>query len=137
MNTQTTNYKNTFIAAAEDCPVSKSEIPTVKRNKTLANIQYEMISRNPYKYTSDEVLLECFYQKNNTPEDEKEAVKEEFFSKSQPCLRSSALGKRYGFGFHFNEEEKVALYPMESKEYQDFAAEVTIEKLKAMRNKRG
>lgn len=55
MKRHTTNYKNTLIEIAEDCPVQQSEIPPIKRNKTLANMQYEMISENPYKFTSDEV----------------------------------------------------------------------------------
>ncbi|WP_342481620.1 DUF6157 family protein [Paenibacillus sp. FSL L8-0340] len=32
------------------------------------------------------------------------------FSKSNPCLRASMLSKRYGWGMHFNDEGKIALY---------------------------
>ncbi|HPZ25436.1 MAG TPA: DUF6157 family protein, partial [Kaistella sp.] len=97
MKVHTTNYIDTLIEIAEDSPVSKSEIPPVKRNKTLANIQIEMVLENPYKYTSDEVLFECFVQKNNISESEREKARSEFFSKGQACLRSSAIAKRYGF----------------------------------------
>ena len=60
MKVHTTNYIDTLIEIAEDSPVSKSEIPPANTNKTLANIQIEMVLENPYKYTSDEVLFECF-----------------------------------------------------------------------------
>ncbi|SEG47091.1 hypothetical protein SAMN05421847_2397 [Halpernia humi] len=136
MKVHTTDYKNTFIQVAEDCPVSIAEIPTLKRNKTLANIQYEIISENPYKFTSDEIMLHCYILKNNIPKEEREQAKKDFFSKGQPCFRSSALAKRYGFGFHFNADKKVAIYPRESADYQDFEADETLIKVKAMRSKR-
>lgn len=137
MKVHTTNYKNTFLSVAEDIPVKKSEIPPVKRNKTLANIQYEMLAGKPYQYTSDDVLFECFAQKNDISESDRKSARAEFFSKGQPCLRSSALAKRYGFGFHFDDQTKVALYPMESAEYENFICNESVEQTKAMRNKRG
>lgn len=137
MKIHTTNYKNTFLSVAEDIPVEKSEIPPVKRNKTLANIQYEMLAGKPYKYTSDDILFECFAQKNDISESDRKAARTEFFSKGQPCLRSSALAKRYGFGFHFDDQTKVALYPMENPEYENFTCNESVEQKKAMRNKRG
>ncbi|WP_027376243.1 DUF6157 family protein [Kaistella palustris] len=136
MKTHTTNYRNTFIEIAEDCPVSTAEIPPVKRNKTLANIQLEMVLNNPYKYTSDDVLLECYLQKNNIPENERQEAAKTFFSKGQPCFRSSALGKRYGFGVHHNADGKIALFPVESKNYKDFVDDENVTKVKAMRSKR-
>ena len=137
MKVHTTNYKNSFIAVSEDISIENSEIPPVKRNKTLANIQYEMITKKPYEYTSDDVLFECFAKKNDITESDRKTERVAFFSKGQPCLRSSALGKRYGFGFHFDENSKVALVPMESKEYQGFLDNEEVDQIKAMRNKRG
>ena len=41
---ESTNYFNTFIEIAEDCPVNFGEIPPVKGDKkTVANLQYEML----------------------------------------------------------------------------------------------
>lgn len=137
MKAHTTNYKNTFIAVSEDISVEKSEIPPVKRNKTLANIQYEMLAGKPYQYTSDDILFECFAQKNDITENERKSARVTFFSKAQACLRSSALAKRYGFGFHFDDKSKVALIPMESADYENFICNENIEQTKAMRNKRG
>lgn len=132
----TTNYTNTFIEVAEDCPVSQAETPSEKKMKTLAQLQYEQVIKNPYQYTSDDIVFECHAIKNDIPENEKQQARIKFFSKGQPCLRASPLAKRYGFGFHHNEEGKVAAVPVESKEYQKFLDDNSIKKVKAMRSKK-
>ena len=136
MKQHTTNYINTFIQIAEDCPVSQSQIPPEKKEKTLANLQYEQISKNPYQYSSDDIIFECYAFKNDIPESEKQDERYIYFSKGQACLRSSPLAKRYGFGIHHNKEGKVAIYPVESKEYQNLLNDPSITKTKAMRSKR-
>ncbi|AKK74062.1 hypothetical protein OK18_16910 [Chryseobacterium gallinarum] len=136
MKLHTTNYVNTFIEVAEDCPVSQAQVPPEKKEKTLANLQYEKISRNPYVYSSDDIIFGCYAIKNDISENEKQKEREKFFSKGQACLRSSPLAKRYGFGFHHNSEGKVALFPVESKEYQQFLNDNSVKKTKAMRSKR-
>ena len=137
MKTHTTNYFNTFIEVAEDCPADEAEIPPVKGDaKTVANRQFEMISRNPYKFTSDEVLFQCFAEKNDLTENERARAKEQFFSKGQACFRSSPLTKRYGWGVHSNEEGKIALYGRDTPEYEKFAANEQLKVVKAMRSKR-
>ena len=53
---KTTNYFNTFIEVAEDCPVKSAEVPLQKGdNPSIANIQFDMITANPYLYNSDDV----------------------------------------------------------------------------------
>ncbi|MDN3693446.1 DUF6157 family protein [Chryseobacterium tructae] len=136
MKLHTTNYINTFIEVAEDCPVSQAQIPPDKKEKTLANLQYEKISKHPYQYSSDDIIFECYAFKNDISENEKQEARNQFFSKGQACLRSSPLAKRYGFGFHHNKEGKVALFPIESKEYQNLLNNPDIAKTKAMRSKR-
>lgn len=95
-----------------------------------------MISKNPYKYTSDEVLFQVFADKNELTESEYEAAKAQFFSKGQACLRASPLGKRYGWGIHFNHEGKMALYGSESEEYKRYLEDKTLNIVKAMRSSR-
>jgi len=136
MKQHTTNYNNTLIETAEDCPVSQAQIPPEKKEKTLASLQYEIISGHPYQFSSDDIIFECFALKNDITESEKEAERIRFFSKGQPCLRCSSLAKNYGFGFHHNKEGKVALYPIESKEYQQLLNDSSVVKVKAMRSKR-
>lgn len=136
MKSYTTNYINTLIEAAEDCPVSRAQIPPEKKEKTLANLQYEKLIKNPYQYSSDDLIFECYAIKNEISENEKENERKKFFSKGQPCLRCSPLAKKYGFGFHHNSEGKVALVAIESEAYQTLLNDSSIAKTKAMRSKR-
>lgn len=134
---KTTNYYNTFIHIAEDCPVKEAEVPPQKNGeKTVAAIQYEMIKENPYKYTSDDILFAVFAVKNNISPKEKVKEKEKFFSKGQPCFRSSPLAKRYGWGVHSNAEGKIAIYEVESADYKRFSKDKNVKQLKALRSKR-
>jgi len=132
----TTNYYNTFIAVADDCPVTVAEIPPQKTEKTAANIAFEMINNHPYQYTSDEVLFEIYVLKNNVLESNIEVEKQKYFSKEQACFRSSPLTKRYGWGVHHNAEGKMALYAVESVEYEKFLQDKRLKIVKAMRSKR-
>ncbi|MFP3590612.1 DUF6157 family protein [Chryseobacterium sp. SIMBA_038] len=136
MKEHTTNYINTFIEVAEDCPVSEAQIPPEKKEKSLANLQYDEIVKNPYKYSSDDIIFTCYTIKNDISKSEEQEERIKFFSKGQPCLRTSPLSKRYGFGIHHDSEGKVALFPVESKDYQTFLNDDSITKVKAMRSKR-
>ncbi|WP_315823702.1 DUF6157 family protein [Paraflavitalea speifideaquila] len=135
--THTTNYQNTFIEIADDCPVKIGEIPPQKGdNKTVANSQFELIAQNPYKYTSDEVLFQVYVEKNKISRIEQPAARAEFFSKGQPCLRSSPLAKRYGWGVHNDAEGRVAIYAVDSPEYKQYVKDKSLQHVRAMRTKR-
>lgn len=125
----TTNYYDTFISVADDCPTSIAEIPPVKEPRSIAQIEYEMLKGNPYKYTSDDVL----YTANG---ERRGIARKEFFSKGQPCFRSSPLTKRYGWGVHSDKQGKIAIYPIESDEYKKYSQDEELKQLKAMRSKR-
>jgi len=81
-----TNYLDTFIEVAEDCPVVIAEKPPTKEPRSAAQIEYDMLIDNPYEYTSDDVLFESNGRRRGI-------AREAFFSKPQPCFRASALGK--------------------------------------------
>ena len=84
MKTHTTNYENTFIAIADDSPATQAEVPPIKANaKTVANIQFEMLNKNPYKFTSDDVLFQVYAERNDLSESELEEARKMFFSKIQ------------------------------------------------------
>lgn len=137
MKIHSTNYYNTFIAVADDCPASKGEIPAEKgRQKTVAGQQLEMIGKKPYQYTSDEVIFTLFARRNDLAGDELEEARKEFFSKGQACLRASALGKRYGWGIHHNAEGKIAVYGCNTSEYRDYLNQKEVKVVKAMRSKK-
>lgn len=132
-----TNYFNTFIEIAEDCPTPNGEMPPLKgEKKSIANLQFEFLYEHPYQYTSDEVLFGVFAQRKEFVKAELDAEREHYFSKGQPCFRASPLTKRYGWGIHSNAEGKIALYGAETKEYQQYLKDDAVKKVKAMRSKR-
>ncbi|MBN8636010.1 MAG: hypothetical protein J0M07_11855 [Anaerolineae bacterium] len=131
------NYYNTFIEVAEDCPVPAAEVPARKGDKpTIAVIHFELISEHPYEYTQEDILFETYARTHDISDDQRAAEREQFFAKGQPCLRTSPLCKRYGWGFHHDEEGRVALYPRGSAAYEQFASTDTLKHLKGMRSKR-
>lgn len=137
MKTHSTNYANTFIEVAEDCPAIKGEIPPLKGSKkTVANLQFEILHKHPYKYTSDEVLFNVFALRKKFNNHELDHRRQLYFSKGQPCFRASPLTKRYGWGIHSNPESKIAIYGIETKAYNDLIKEAAIKKVKAMRSKK-
>jgi hypothetical protein len=134
---KSTNYENTFISVAEDCPVKVAVVPPLRGGKpTVASMQFEMLNGNPYKYTSDDVSFFVHAMKNGI--ERKDIAREwtEFFSKGQPCLRASPLTKLYGWGVHCDNEGRIAIFAVESKEYAKFAKDKALKQLKAMRSKR-
>lgn len=137
MKIHTTNYQNTFIAVADDCPVAQGEMPPVKEgNKTVANLQFELVYENPYKFTSDDVLFQVYALRNQVSPTEMKEARAEFFSKGQPCFRASPLPKRYGWGVDSNAEGKIALYGCETDAYKKLAADASRVVLKAMKTSR-
>lgn len=136
MKTHTTNFFDTFIIVAEDTKVSCGINPAAKNKKTVAEMQYEMIAKNPYKYTSDDILFQVFADRNELTKSEYEQARKQFFSKGQPCFRASPLTKTDGFGIHNDNNGRVALYGMETDEYQKFLADSKITKVKAMKSKK-
>jgi len=132
-----TNYFNTLIEIAEDSRATGGETPPVKGGKkTVANLQFELIHAHPYEFTSDEVIFSVFAIRKEIPKAEWAAQRELFFSKGQPCLRASPLAKSYGWGIHSNAEGKIAIFGVESHEYQRLAADESVVKTKAMRSRR-
>jgi hypothetical protein len=133
----TTNYKSTFIEVADDCPATTGTIPPLNpEKKSSARIQFELLSANPYTYTSDDLLFLLHVQKAAAPESDVSALRSQFFSKGQPCMRASDLPKKYGWGIHFNESERMAIYAIDSEAYASFRADPVLLHKKAMRSAR-
>lgn len=135
MKIHTTNYQNTFITIADDCSAKSGKIPPLKgTEKTIANMQYEMIIDNPYQYNSDDVLFHCFVTKNKIEEGNLKIAREHFLSKGQPCFRASPLTKRYGFGVHSDQDGKIAIYGCETTEYKKFVSSKNLKVVRAMKS---
>jgi hypothetical protein len=137
------SYTNTFIQVADDCAVTQSEVPIPKgTTMPIHVIQYQLLSRSPYQYDHEELVFAVYVRRQGISEAEVLARKDELwadlFQKGHPCMRASALTKRYGWGTHYNEEGKIALYGMESEAYQRFVQDENgdTKLLMAMRSKR-
>lgn len=134
-------YTNTFIQIAPDCPADKGIIPVIRGAKIpFCMTEYELLSEHPYVYTKEELIIEAHLFRETITQTELDAGGEALHAKLQirnPCMRTSALAKRYGWGFHFDNQGKLALYAVDSPEYQRFIhADSGLQVLSALRSKR-
>jgi len=137
MKTHTTNYKDTLIAVADDCPAARGEVPPVKGDKkSIANLQFELIANQPYRLTSDDVVFGVYAARNDLTQSELAEARELFFSKGQACLRASPLTKRYGWGVHNDSSGKIAIYGCETVEYERLMHDKGVKVVKAMKSSR-
>ena len=136
---QQLNYYETFILVADDCPAMEGVIPTVKVGKAppIHARQYEIIAKEPYQYTQEDILFFVYADRNSLARDDA-GKRAEFVAKDHACLRASALTKRYGWGVHFDGDGKAALYGRNSNEYRAFeqGRRDGVKLVKAMRSKR-
>src|SRR3954452_21701513 len=131
-----TNQTDTFIAVAPDCPAKDAEIPA--KPESVAGLQYAMLHDQPYRLTSDDLLFAVHARRNGIvdPAAMTEA-REAFFARSQACLRTSPLAKRYGWGIHYDARGRVAIYGVGTRAYRDFVRCAELKQVCAMRNRRG
>lgn len=135
------NYVNTFIAVAPDTSAKAGTVPPGRSGKkSIAQLEYELISGKPYTLTQEEVQFSVHVQRQGVPAAELKARRtelwSEFFSRSMACMRASPLPKTYGWGLHFDADSKVALVALESPEYKRLLKNSAIRQLSAMRSKR-
>lgn len=133
---RTTNYTDTFVSVATDCPAEGGEVPPARSPTTIARMQYDMIRENPYRYTSDDVLFAIHSIRNGVPAAAVDGERMKFFSKGRACLRSSPLAKRYGWGIHHDAESRVAIYPRDSEQYRRLCQDPMLQQVPAMRSSR-
>lgn len=137
MKIHTTNYFNVLITIAEDSTAVQAVVPSLKDDKkSVARYQYEWLSENPMHYTSDELIFGIHAARKDFSESEISDEKRIFFSKGQPCLRTSPLAKTYGWGIYFNEDGKIKLIDITSEEYESLLNNPAVQKVPAMKSKR-
>lgn len=136
MPLHTTNYTNTFIAAADDCPLTAGARPPERAVPTVATLQYRMVAENPYRFTSDEVLFAVAAEKKGWEESQHEEERHRFFSQGQACFRASPLGKSYGWGTHHDAHGRVALYGLGTPDYDRLRNDPSLTQVKAMKSSR-
>src|SRR5215469_14567561 len=99
------DYFDTFITVAPDCAAKRGTPPPIKEgNPSVAARQYLMLADHPYEFTSGDVIFTVFADRKDIPDADRTAAREEFYSRSQACLRGSDLAKRYGWGIHADAE---------------------------------
>ncbi len=131
----TTNYINTFILVAEDCPVATGTVPPLRGAKpTVASRQFKLLNEHPYVYTSDQLLFRVHADRMNFPESKWELARKLFFSKGQPCMRASPLTKSYGWGIHSDANGYIAMYGRETDAYRRYSESNDMKCVNAMRN---
>lgn len=135
MALHTTNYSATFIEVADDCPVDRAVEPPSGDQPTIAALHYRLIAEEAFARTSDDVIFATHALRNGVAVDDAEA-RAAYFAQGRPCLRSSPLGKRYGWGILHDADGRVALVPRDSEEYSALAADPALAHTKAMRTKR-
>jgi hypothetical protein len=131
------NYYDTLIEVAEDCPATEGRVPAARGDKkTKAVVEYELLSKQPYAYTEQDIAFEVYAVLHGIPKRSRPKAREVFLSKGHPHLRVSPLAKRYGWGIHNDAEGKVALVAIDSREYQRLMDDPRTTKVKAFRSSR-
>ncbi|GIN72701.1 hypothetical protein J14TS2_31760 [Bacillus sp. J14TS2] len=131
------SYQNTLITISEDSDVTEAVVPVPRNNKaTIASIEYDLMKEHPYEYTQADVQFKTYLIKNQLDSANLDELREQFFSKPKACFRASPLVKKYGWGIHYDQEGKIAIYGVNSEEYQRFLHNDQIQKRKGMRSQR-
>ena len=126
------NYYDTLIEVADDCPAAEAEVPRATgAKKTKAVVEYELLVKNPYTYTEEDIAFEAHAVLHDIPKAHWPTERKKFLSKGHPHLRVSALAKRYGWGIHNNADGKIALVAVESPEYKQLLNDPRTTKIKA------
>ena len=131
----------TFVVVADDCRATAGIVPAPKGGKaTVAVLEYDLLSAHPYRYTLEDLIYEVHLARNRISQGEREArgaeIRAELFARSHACMRASPLTKSYGWGAHYDEDGRLAIYPRESADYTRLSKSKGLEIVKAMRNSR-
>lgn len=129
-----TNYRNSFILASADSDATTGVTPS--KPGTIADLQLSLVQQRPYELTSDDLLFEVHAIRNGIAAEERESARAEFFAKPLACLRASPLVKQFGWGIHHDDNQRIAVYAVDSSEYRKLAELSDIKSLPGMRSKR-
>ena len=111
-----------LITISEDSPTKISIIPD--NDGTIPYIKYIVLKENPYKFTEFEFFKEVHHN----------IRKKSHLKIEQYSLKRMHLIKRFGWGLHINNQNKISIIPCESEQYNDLLANSSVKKLKAYRN---
>lgn len=131
------SYADTFIRIAADCPETTGIEPPVRGGKKPVHLlQLELLRRHPYRYTHEQLAVESELLREDGAGGSRADILARIRSKPLPCLRTSPLAKRYGWGFHFDDAGRVAAVAAGTPDYSAFLARKDLQQVPAMRSKR-
>ena len=93
----------------------------ISKAGTIAQIQHQLLSEQPYHFTSDDLLFEVYAIRNGIASEDRTQARELFFSKPQACLRTSPLVKQFGWGLHHDANAKIAAYGVNTDMYRELS----------------
>lgn len=130
--------RNVFVAVADDCPVVAAEVPPrAAGSPSLARLQYELLAREPYRLTQDDLDWAVHAARTRVPAGERAAARAALLARGRPCMRASPLTKRYGWGAHYDGEGRIAIHAVESDRYRELRAGPDgLQVARAMRSRR-
>ena len=112
------DYTSTFITVAPDTSAVAGVEPT---GTTIAATTFSLIASAPYALRSSDVIFQVWASRHDVdPSSADEWAS--FYSTPHACLRSSDLGKRYGWGIHADADGRLAVYAVGSESYETLAA---------------
>lgn len=130
-------FRNTFIRIAADCPErTGSEPPCRGGKKPVHLIQLELLRKQPHHFTHESLVVESELLREPSTGESRRQIVARIRSKPLPCLRCSPLAKRYGWGFHFDAEGRIAVHAAGSASYEMLAADSCLDQVPAMRSNR-
>jgi hypothetical protein len=117
--------RDTFVTIAADCPAKVGTVPSARGGApTVPAIQHALLTAEPYRYDHQGLIWEVHRRREGIAEDgaETDAARRDLLSRPHPCLRASALPKRYGWGVHYDEAGRIAIYGVETERYRELAS---------------
>ncbi len=130
----TTNYRSTLILPSPDSTASTATPPP--KPGTVAAMQHERLAEAPYGLTSDDLIFGIHADRAEVDAAGRDAARADYFSKGQPCLRSSPLVRSYGWALHHDAEGRVALVDPADSTFAALTADPDVTKVYGMRSKR-
>jgi hypothetical protein len=107
------DYTDTFITVAPDTSAVAGVEPS---GTTIAAATFALVASAPYTLRSSDVIFRVWAARHDV-DASSPSEWATFYSTPHACLRSSDLGKRYGWGIHADADGRLAVYAVGSAEY--------------------
>lgn len=115
---ESVDYTSTFLTVAPDTSAVAGVEPV---GSTIAASTFSLIASAPYALRSSDVIFRVWAGRHGVSTDSPDEWAS-FYATPRACLRSSDLGKRYGWGIHADADGRLAVYAVGSSEYGALAA---------------